>query len=445
MELNAASFVHEVANAPEQRAKPAQLSPLALMVAAQPIIDAKSPIVVAGIVRITEFLLISVIGVIAYFAYVYPQFGVFDFYYVGTTLGVAALAVLAFQVVDIYHLHAFRRPANQCAKLTVAWSVVFLSLVTVMFFARLGDLYSRVWLAGFFGLGLLALYAYRVMLYRKVRRWSREGRLDRRAVLVGGGETGETLVKELAAQEDSEVRLLGVFDDRGDDRAPNFCGGLPKLGSVDDLVEFARRTRVDLVLFSLPISAEARILQMLKKLWVLPVDIRLSAHTNQLRFRPRSYSYIGKVPVLDVFDRPIADWDVVMKSLFDRVVGAFALLALSPLMLLAALAIKLDSRGPVLFRQKRYGFNNELIEVFKFRSMYVEATDATAAKLVTKGDPRVTRVGRFIRKTSIDELPQLFNVVFKGNLSLVENWSVLFDLYILAMTPISLLKSENAY
>jgi Undecaprenyl-phosphate glucose phosphotransferase len=508
MELNAARFVHDVANAPEQRAKPAQLSPLALMVAAQPIIDAKSPIVVAGIVRITEFVLISVVGVIAYFAYVYPQFGVFDFYYVGTALGVASLAVIAFQAVDIYHLHAFRRPANQLAKLTVAWSLVFLSLVSVMFFARLGDLYSRVWLAGFFGLGMLSLYVSRLMLYARVQRWSREGRLDRRAVLVGGGEPGEALVKALGDQQDSEVRLLGVFDDRGDERAPNFCGGLPKLGSVDELVEFARRTRVDLVLFSLPISAEGRILQMLKKLWVLPVDIRLSAHTNQLRFRPRSYSYIGKVPVLDVFDRPIADWDVVMKSLFDRIVGMLALIGLSPLMLLAALAIKLDSRGPVLFRQKRYGFNNELIEVYKFRSMYTDQTDATASKLVTKGDPRVTRVGRFIRKTSIDELPQLFNVVFKGNLSLVgprphavhakavdrlydeavdgyfarhrvkpgitgwaqingwrgetdsqekiqarvehdlyyiENWSVLFDLYILAMTPISLLKSENAY
>jgi Undecaprenyl-phosphate glucose phosphotransferase len=510
MELNAAKLVHEVATAaPEQRAKPAQLSPLALMVAAQPIIDAKSPIVVAGIVRITEFFLIAAVGVLTYFAYVYPQYGqVFDFYYIGTAFGVAALAVIAFQVVDIYHIHAFRRPVSQGAKLTVAWSLVFLSLVTMMFFARLGDLYSRVWLAGFFGAGLLSLYLSRLVLYGKVRRWSREGRLDRRAVLVGGGDPGEGLVKALGQQEDSEVRLLGVFDDRGDERAPNFCGGLPKLGTVDDLVEFARRTRVDLVLFSLPISAESRILQMLKKLWVLPVDIRLSAHTNQLRFRPRSYSYIGSVPVLDVFDRPIADWDVVMKSLFDRVIGALALIALSPVMLITALAIKFDSRGPVLFRQKRYGFNNELIEVFKFRSMYVEQSDATAARLVTKGDPRVTRVGRFIRKTSLDELPQLFNVVFKGNLSLVgprphavhakavdrlydeavdgyfarhrvkpgitgwaqingwrgetdsqekiqarvehdlyyiENWSVLFDLYILAMTPFALAKTENAY
>ena len=189
--------------------------------------------------------------------------------------------------------------------------------------------------------------------------------------------------------------------------------------SVDDLVEFARRTRVDLVLFSLPISAEGRILQMLKKLWVLPVDIRLAAHTNQLRFRPRAYSYIGNVPVLDVFDKPITDWDVVMKWLFDRFVGGLLLLALAPVMALVALAVRSTVAGPILFKQKRYGFNNELIEVYKFRSMYVDQCDATASKLVEKGDPRVTKVGQFIRKTSLDELPQLINVAIKGDLSLV--------------------------
>ena len=121
--------------------------------------------------------------------------------------------------------------------------------------------------------------------------------------------------------------MLGVFDDRNDSRALDTCAGSPKLGKVDDIVEFARRTRVDLVLFALPISAETRILEMLKKLWVLPVDIRLSAHTNKLRFRPRSYSYLGEVPTLDVFEAPITDWDLVMKWLFDHVVGFLILLA----------------------------------------------------------------------------------------------------------------------
>src|SRR5690606_20416600 len=121
----------------------------------------------------------------------------------------------------------------------------------------------------------------------------------------------------------------------------------------------------------------------------------------------RSYSYIGTVPVLDVFDRPIADWDVVMKWLFDKIVGGLVLLAALPVMAVIAIAIKLDSKGPVLFKQKRYGFNNDLIEVYKFRSMYVDQADPAANKLVTRDDPRVTRVGRFIRKASLDELPQL--------------------------------------
>ncbi len=129
---------------------------------------------------------------------------------------------------------------------------------------------------------------------------------------------------------------------------------------------------------------------MLRKLCVLPVDIRLAAHANHLRFRPRSYSYIGPLPVLDILDTPIADWNVVIKSVFDKVVGSLALIALSPVLILTALAIRLETPGPVLFRQKRYGFNNELIEVYKFRSMYADRLDAAASKLVTRDDPRVT-------------------------------------------------------
>src|SRR5947209_2290212 len=504
-----AASVAAAASLPSFRSAPRQLSPLAQLVAAQHIMPAFSPIVVAGMVRLVEFGLIALVGVATYFGYVYAAYGhVFDWYYVVTAFGVAGLAIIAFQAADIYQIQAFRNPVSQCARLAVAWSIVFLLLVALVFFAQLGGMFSRLWLSSYYGIGLFTLYGTRLFVFGVVRRWTREGRLDRRAVVVGGGDPGEHLVTALDRQKDSDVRLVGVFDDRGDDRAPMACAGLHKLGTVDDLVEFARKTRVDLVIFSLPISAETRILQMLKKLWVLPVDIRLSAHTNKLQFRPRSYSYIGSVPVLDVFDRPIADWDVVMKWLFDKLVGSLALIAALPAMGLVALAIKLDSKGPVLFRQKRYGFNNELIEMFKFRSMYAEATDATAAKLVTRGDARVTRVGRFIRKTSLDELPQLFNVVFKGNLSLVgprphavhakavdrlydeavdgyfarhrvnpgitgwaqingwrgetdndekiqrrvehdlyyiENWSVLFDLYILAMTPFALAKTENAY
>jgi Undecaprenyl-phosphate glucose phosphotransferase len=483
------------------------LSPAALLAAAQPLPRAYSPIVVAGVVRMIEFSLIVLVGFAIYVLYVVPKEG-FEWYYVGAIGGVATLAILAFQATDVYQVQAFRGHERQYMRLAAAWSVVLLLAIGISFFAKAGDQFSRAWLGSFYVLGLLTLLGFRRMLFLVVRRWTREGRLERRAVVVGADANGEALVNALSEQRDSDLRVIGVFDDRGDARSLPACAGQPKLGAVDDLVEFARRTRVDLVIFSLPISAETRILEMLKKLWVLPVDIRLSAHNNQLRFRPRAYSYFGTVPVLDVFDRPITDWDVVMKWLFDKAVGSLLLLLTAPVMAIVALAIKLDSRGPVLFKQKRYGFNNEAIEVYKFRSLYAEQSDPLARQVVTKDDPRVTRVGRFIRKASLDELPQLFNVVFKGNLSLVgprphavygkledrlydqavdgyfarhrvkpgitgwaqingwrgeidthdkiqhrvefdlyyiENWSVLLDLYILAKTPFALMNTENAY
>ena len=252
----------------------------------------------------------------------------FAWYYVVSIVGIALLAMLAFQAADIYQVQAFRGHEKQYMRLASAWSVVFLVAIGVSFFAKVGDQFSRAWLGSV--LCPRAGHADRF----PARAVSAGAPMDAARAASTGARSwsarsnGEALLGSLAAQRDSDLRVIGVFDDRADERSPA-SAGVPKLGTVDDLVEFARQTRVDLVIFSLPISAEARILQMLKKLWVLPVDIRLSAHTNKLRFRPRSYSYIGGVPVLDVFDRPIADWDVVIKWLFDKIVGSLALIVAS--------------------------------------------------------------------------------------------------------------------
>ena len=463
---------------------------------------------ITGVVRIADFVLLSFIGIAIYLAYVVPLGG-FHSEYVAAIFAMTLTALICFQAADIYDVQIFRGQLRQMTRMISSWAFVFLLFIGATFLAKLGGEISRLWLSAFFFSALAVLVSERLILRALVRRWARQGRLDRRTIVVGSDQDGEKLIEALKVQDDSDIDVLGVFDDRNDDRALDTCAGSPKLGKVDDIVEFARRTRVDLVLFALPISAETRILEMLKKLWVLPVDIRLSAHTNKLRFRPRSYSYLGKIPTLDVFEAPITDWDLVMKWMFDHFVGGIILLLAAPLLALVALAVKLDSPGPVLFRQKRFGFNNERIDVFKFRSLYHDQADPLATKVVTKNDSRVTRVGRFIRKTSLDELPQLFNVVFKSNLSLVgprphavqgklqsrlfdeavdgyfarhrvkpgitgwaqingwrgeidseekiqkrvefdlyyiENWSVLFDLYILFKTPLALVtKKENAY
>lgn len=465
-----------------------------------------SPLVLCGTVRILEGVALLAYGALLYAMMLHGRVASVATY-AGAICLVPAATIALGQAAGAYRLQAMRSFRRMAIRMAVAWTMTFLGLAVLLVFAKLADQTSRLWLGTYFAGGLGLLLAGRLLVSRYVEARTRAGRLDRRTAIVGGGAAGEALIAALSAEPDSGLQIVGVFDDRNDDRSTDSVAGVPKLGNVDDLVAYARRNPLDLIVFTIPISAEGRILQMLAKLWVLPIDIRLSAHAAKLRLRPRSYSYLGSVPVLDVFDKPIADWDVVMKAAFDRCVALLALIALSPLMLGVALAVKLTSRGPILFKQKRHGFNNELIEIYKFRSLYVDQCDATASKIVTKNDSRVTPVGRFIRKSSMDELPQLFNVL-KGDLSLVgprphaveskqadtlfeqvvdgyfarhrvkpgitgwaqvngwrggtdtpeklqrrvehdlhyiENWSVLFDLRILLTTPFALLKTENAY
>jgi Undecaprenyl-phosphate glucose phosphotransferase len=363
------------------------------------------------------------------------------------------------------------------------------------------------WLAGWLTLAGLHFGLTRSLAGLWIRPKARTGAFRQRIAIVGGGRPAEDAISALESSSDVDVEIIGIFDDRFDERSPVSVRKYRKLGNIAELAEHARTDRIDLIIVAIPLSAEARLLQMLKRLWELPVDIRISGQASRLKLTAQAYTYLGKLPLLAVFDRPLSGWASVMKSVMDKVLAGVFIVALSPVMLTTAAAIAATSKGPVIFRQKRYGFNNEMVEVFKFRSMFVEGCDTTASKLVTRNDPRVTPVGRFIRKTSIDELPQLFNVL-TGQLSLVgprphatqakaaeelyeqvvdgyfarhkvkpgitgwaqingwrgetdthekienrvkfdldyiDRWSLWFDLKIILKTPFALLKSENAY
>lgn len=480
------------------------LSEAAEGVVSRPSEPTYSASVIVGVVQVIEALMLATLGYAIYQAYVG---GGEDGFYIPVILASVLLANICLNMAQSHRISVYRSVVRQTGRTLAAWSLVMIILSVGAFFFKASDLVSRVWLVSWYCTGAISLVMFRLSVSAFVRQWTIEGRLQRRTVIVGGGPDAEELIKAINKAAGNDIRLFGLFDDRVDERSPDTVAGCPKLGKVSDLLEFARRTRVDLVIVSMPLSAEKRLLEMLKQLWVLPVDIRLSAHMSKLRFTPKAYSYVGDLPVFDMADRPISDWNLVFKWVFDKLVALTALILLSPIMIATAIAIKLESRGPVFFMQNRHGFNNELIKIYKFRSMRTDMLDAGAAKLVTREDPRVTRVGKFIRKTSIDELPQLFNVL-KGELSIVgprphalqakadnklyydavegyfarhrvkpgmtgwaqingwrgetdtidkimqrvnhdlyyiEHWSILFDLYIVAMTPLRLFNSENAY
>lgn len=466
-----------------------------------------SPSILQTLVAVIEGLIIAGIGFAVWVFYLRDFSGIAMHIYLPVILIAGIFVPVVNHAGGLYRLSTLIRCLPELSRVAVFWTLIVGAIMVVMFFLKAGEEYSRFWMVGWYLGGLAGLSLYRVGIAGLVRRWNKDGRFDQLVAIVGGGKPVEELIDALEGTANVNIRIAGFFDDRSNDRSPGSIKGYRKLGNYDDLIKYARTHRLDLLIVALPITAERRLLEVLKRLWILPLDIRLSAYTHKLRFRPRTYSYVGNVPVFDVFDKPLSEWDIVVKAVEDRVLAGLMLAILAPVMAMVALAVKLDSRGPVLFKQKRYGFNNELIEVYKFRSMRTDMTDADARQLVTKNDPRVTRVGRFIRKTSLDELPQLFNVL-KGELSLVgprphatqakaadrlytevvegyfarhkvkpgvtgwaqvngwrgetdteekirrrvehdlyyiENWSVLFDLYILARTPLALLNTNSAY
>src|SRR6202158_739168 len=265
LEAAAAGVVTATADRPpiERRRR---LSQAALAVTNQKVRRAYSTIVIAGAVRVADFVLLSLVGIALYLGYVAPLSG-FHWEYVAAIFGMTATAVVCFQAADIYEVQVFRGQLRQMTRMISSWAFVFLLFIGASFFAKLGGEVSRLWLSAFFFVGLAVLIAERLFLRALVRGWVRQGRLDRRTIIVGSDQNGEKLVEALKTQDDSDIDILGVFDDRNDNRALETCAGSPKLGKVDDIVEFARRTRVDLVLFALPISAETRLLEMLTELW----------------------------------------------------------------------------------------------------------------------------------------------------------------------------------
>ena len=396
---------------------------------------------------------------------------------------------------------------NQIAETGRALFIALSALVVVHVIAGVDVTPLRGWAFEWFLVAWALAIAGRAVMAGFISNWANNGRLARRAVIVGGGPQTKELIERLDKTGSTAVQILGIFDDRDKNRAPEKIGHYDKLGRFEDLGPYCREHRVDLLIVALPTTAEERIMHVLKKLWELPIDVRVAAIGSKLKLRDRAYAYIGDVPFLPVFDKPMSDWSFALKLVQDRVLAAIGLMLLAPLFGIIALAVKLESRGPVFFRQQRYGFNNETIGVYKFRSMYVDQCDADASRLVTKGDPRVTRVGAFLRKTSLDELPQFLNVL-KGELSLVgprphakqakadgriydqvvdgyfarhkvkpgitgwaqvhgwrgetdtqekieqrvahdlyyiEHWSTWLDLRILVMTPLALFKTQNAY
>jgi len=373
---------------------------------------------IAGLPRGLDLAVIAVSGFLVYGIHPYPRLGEIGSHYPAAIAVALLIAASLFQWFGAYGSgEGLPGGAPRLRRLLAAWAVTFGLLLLLAFALKISSDFSRIWAFAWFCTAFAGLGAGRRGLDLWMARSIREGRFASRAVIVGAADLGHRLAAHLRAAGDAPLALLGFVDDRNT-RAD--CGntGLTLLGDSDRLIELIRRDQVDLVIIALPWSAGARLRALVHRLAMTPVQIRLAPDRAGFEFAGRRYATLAGLPMLHLFDRPISGWSQVTKAVEDRILAALMLLLLAPVMALIAVAVRLDSPGPVLFRQMRAGFNNRPFEVLKFRTMHHGAADREGAVLTRRNDPRVTRVGRVLRRFSLDELPQLFNVL-RGEMSLV--------------------------
>jgi Undecaprenyl-phosphate glucose phosphotransferase len=424
--------------------------------------------------------------------------------YYAAAVGFVWLAtIMLMNFGGLYQFEPIMRPLAFADKILIAFATTFLFLFAAAFSLKISAEYSRIWIASFalsacFATLLLRLYASRV-----VGRLADRRVFSRNVVIVGANDQAEKLLDHIAKAPPRFVSVLGFFTEGSREAAGDFhrC---PVLGTPDGLTSYIRSNQVDDVIISMPWSADERIVAMVNLLRELPVNVYLGADLIGFRLPFRQPpDHFGGTPLVEVMGRPLAGWGIVLKAALDYGLGIILTLLLLPVMLLIAIAIKLETKGPALFRQARYGFSNKVFSIYKFRTMKACGPEKITIQ-ATRNDPRVTRVGRFLRRMSLDELPQLFNVL-NGTMSLVgprphavdhneayaqmirgyfarhrvkpgltgwaqvngyrgeiknledmegrvkhdiyyaENWSLLFDLKILVKTFILVLTGSNAY
>jgi Undecaprenyl-phosphate glucose phosphotransferase len=294
----------------------------------------------------------------------------------------------------------------------VRWGGVVAALAGLGMLLTLQDKLFREALVWWFAGGALGLVVCRTAAAGYVALLLRRGLLCRRIVILGASGLGRQLARHIEQNAACNLSVSRLYDEAG--AAASARAG----ADLSEGLAYIRDHDIDCVAIALPLAEEARIMQLVGELRQLPVDVYVTTTGLSFGQRSRSAPNIAGIPLIVGAERPLKEWRAVAKVIEDWTVALAALALFLPLLLLIALAIRLDSPGPVFFRQPRLGFNQKIFHVFKFRTMYVDVCDKLGDQLTRKGDARITRLGKFLRKSSLDELPQLLNVL-AGDMSIV--------------------------
>jgi Undecaprenyl-phosphate glucose phosphotransferase len=458
--------------------------------------------VLPGLIVGLDSVVVLAVALVSFFGLVGTQF-IEVGHYAAAICFVWIVAILLMNFAGLYQLEPIMRPFQFADKILITFGTTFLFLFAAAFSLKISTSFSRVWISAFAVGACGGTLLCRCLASCIVRQLTDRRFFTRNVIIAGAGDQARCLVEHIGGAPPRFITVLGVFAERQPSVGAHL-GPYPLLGSLESLPSYVRDNNVDDVIIALPWSADEPIKRLVAMLRELPVNVYLSSDLIgfQLPFRSCP-DHFGSTPLVEVIGRPLEGWGVLRKAALDYGLGIVLTALMLPVMAAIALAIKLDSRGPVFFRQERYGFVNRVFWIWKFRTMRHGAATPTTLQ-ATRNDARVTRMGRFLRRTSLDELPQLFNVLngtmslvgprphavdhneeysklirgyfarhrvkpgitgwaqvngFRGetetvdkmearvryDIHYVENWTLLLDVKILATTVLAILRGRNAY
>lgn len=356
--------------------------------------------------QLADIVAIGCVSMLLYFAIPLADANLREYLYL------TVLAVLLTGIV-FTQLGLYREYPMPLGGTLPGWLLVFLLLTLFLFLTKTSDHFSRLWYGLWLVLGFIAIEAGRLGVGRLVRSLRRAGFNRRKVVLIGCSEIGATALGKLANLDETGFEVIAYFSD--DEQANQLAGWQ---GGVSEARHFVENNEVDQLWLAFPFSQADKLEAVLDDFVHATVDIRLVPDLYGFRLLNHSTSVVNGLPVVNLSMTPMDGLNRFVKAVEDKVLAAIILLGISPWLVLIAIGIKLTSRGPVFYKQERMSWNGGCFYMYKFRSMNMDAELVTGAVWAKPDDDRTTRFGRFLRRTSLDELPQFFNVL-KGDMSIV--------------------------
>ncbi len=325
--------------------------------------------------------------------------------------------VLIFPHFNLYSSWRGQSLVKQARAIVFAWVVVVLLMIVILFGLKVSSDYSRLWLGWWMLFGVLFSLAFRMCIYGFLQYQRLQGKNFRRVIIAGAGDLGQKLILQTLDSPWTGFKIDALFDDN-EQLHGSLVDGYKVQGNLTEVEAFVGNNHIDEVWIALPLRAEERVKELLYALRHHTVNIKLIPDIFGFSLLNHSMTEIAGLPAVNLSDTPMGGSNQLIKALEDRVLAMFIIPLITPLLVLIALAIKITSPGPVLFKQKRHGWDRRVINVYKFRTMKVHSEKVGEVTQASKGDSRITPLGAFLRRTSLDELPQFYNVL-QGRMSIV--------------------------